>query len=279
MTSRENRSRAPSSMKPRCAASWLISSKTPPRLPWPRRISSIKRFCRHLARRGVISTDPTINLVTPKQDKKLPNHLTVDDTFRLLEAPDVSKPAGQRDRAILEVIYSAGLRVSEVVGLNWADVDESLGILRVRGKGRKRARRSDRQRRPQGTLRLPRSNPGTVPKRDQRRCRDLPQPARRKTHYALGGARRRRLHAQERPRDQGLPACPATLLRHASSRRRCRSARHPRVAGTLLAVDDPKVHPRRPRAIDGGLRQGSSARVIRALGSCSSPKSPKRGKS
>ncbi len=102
-----------------------------------RKISSIKRFCRHLRRREVIAVDPTINLVTPKQDKKLPNHLTVDDTFRLLEAPDLSKPAGQRDRAILEVIYSAGLRVSEVVGLNWADIDESLGVLRVRGKGRK----------------------------------------------------------------------------------------------------------------------------------------------
>jgi integrase/recombinase XerC len=84
-----------------------------------------------------MATDPTVGLTTPKQDKQLPNHLTVDDMFRLLEAPSAETPAGLRDRAILEVTYSCGLRVSELVGLDWSDIDTDLGLVRVRGKGRK----------------------------------------------------------------------------------------------------------------------------------------------
>ncbi len=102
-----------------------------------RKLSAVKRLARHMLRAGSLKTDPTVGLSAPKQDKKLPNHLTVDDTFRLLDAPDTAKAAGARDRAILEVVYSAGLRVSEVVGLNWEDLDQSLEVLRVRGKGRK----------------------------------------------------------------------------------------------------------------------------------------------
>lgn len=102
-----------------------------------RKLSAVKKLSRHLLRVGVLAADPTAGVAAPKQDKKLPNHLTVDDVFRLLEAPDLSTAIGLRDRAILEVVYSAGLRVSEVVGLNWADIDEGIELLRVRGKGRK----------------------------------------------------------------------------------------------------------------------------------------------
>lgn len=102
-----------------------------------RKLSAIRKLSRHLLRSGVLSADPTAGVAAPRQDKRLPNHLTVDDVFRLLAAPDASTPAGLRDRAILEVVYSAGLRVSEVVGLNWDDVDDHLELLRIRGKGRK----------------------------------------------------------------------------------------------------------------------------------------------
>jgi integrase/recombinase XerC len=102
-----------------------------------RKLSAIKKFARHLRRRQILLIDPTAGVSAPKQDRKLPNHLTVDDIFRLLETPDTSTAAGRRDRAILEVVYSAGLRVGEVVGLNWDDVDEHTGLVRVRGKGRK----------------------------------------------------------------------------------------------------------------------------------------------
>jgi integrase/recombinase XerC len=102
-----------------------------------RKLSAAKQFFRFLLRRGEISRDPTAGIATPKKRQQLPVHLTVDDTFRLLEAPPKDTPAGLRDRALLEVVYSCGLRVSELVGLDWADVDSGLELVRVRGKGDK----------------------------------------------------------------------------------------------------------------------------------------------
>ena len=102
-----------------------------------RKLSAVKRFFRYLLRRGVIARDPTAGIATPKKEQQLPVHLTVDDMFRLLEAPPQDTPVGLRDRALLEVLYSCGLRVSELIGLNWADVDSGLELVRVRGKGGK----------------------------------------------------------------------------------------------------------------------------------------------
>jgi integrase/recombinase XerC len=102
-----------------------------------RKLSAVKRLVRDLLRRGVLDADPTVGIQAPRADRRLPAHLTVDDTFRLLEAPDAGTPAGLRDRALLEVTYSCGLRVSELVGLDWSVVDAALGVVRVRGKGRK----------------------------------------------------------------------------------------------------------------------------------------------
>ena len=102
-----------------------------------RKLSATRCFFRFLLRRGHLTADPTVGLVTPRKDHQLPVHLTVDDMFRLLEAPPRETPAGLRDRAILEVMYSCGLRVSEVVGLDWGDIDLELEIVRVRGKGGK----------------------------------------------------------------------------------------------------------------------------------------------
>jgi integrase/recombinase XerC len=102
-----------------------------------RKLSSTKGFFRFLARREVIVRDPTVGIATPKKDQQLPVHLTVDDMFRLLEAPPADTPAGLRDRAMLETLYSCGLRVSELIGLNWDDVDLALDLVRVHGKGRK----------------------------------------------------------------------------------------------------------------------------------------------
>jgi integrase/recombinase XerC len=102
-----------------------------------RKLSAAKGFFRYLLRRGVIAQDPTAGIVTPKKQQQLPVHLTVDDMFRLLEAPAADTPDGLRDRALLEVTYSCGLRVSELVGLDWLDVDTALELVRVRGKGGK----------------------------------------------------------------------------------------------------------------------------------------------
>lgn len=111
--------------------------KTARRSSAARKLSAVKRFARHLLRAGALELDPCIGLQAPKQDKPLPAHLPVDDMFRLLAAPPADTPAGLRDRALLEVTYSCGLRVSELVGLDWPDIDELLSVVRVVGKGRK----------------------------------------------------------------------------------------------------------------------------------------------
>jgi integrase/recombinase XerC len=102
-----------------------------------RKLSAVRRFFRHALRQGLIERDPTVGVITPKTERQLPSHLTVDDVFRLLEAPDPTTPNGRRDRALLEVAYSCGLRVSELVGLDWDDLEAALGVVRVRGKGNK----------------------------------------------------------------------------------------------------------------------------------------------
>jgi len=102
-----------------------------------RKLSAVKRLVRHLIEHKALPSDPTAGISAPRADRRLPNHLTVDDTFRLLEAPAADTPAGLRDRALLEVVYSCGLRVSELVGLDWNDIDTALEVVRVRGKGRK----------------------------------------------------------------------------------------------------------------------------------------------
>ncbi|NOT57029.1 MAG: tyrosine recombinase XerC [Deltaproteobacteria bacterium] len=100
-----------------------------------RKLASIKSFFRFLLREGVLERDPTILIGTPKKDQPLPTHLPVDDMFRLLETPANDVPSGVRDRAILEVLYSCGIRVSELVGLNWEHIDANLEVIRVLGKG------------------------------------------------------------------------------------------------------------------------------------------------
>ena len=102
-----------------------------------RKLSSIKSFFRFLLREGELERNPTVLIGTPKKEQPLPIHLPVDDMFRLLETPDKDSPSGVRDRAILEVLYSCGLRVSELVGLNWEDIDVNLEVVRVTGKGNK----------------------------------------------------------------------------------------------------------------------------------------------
>lgn len=102
-----------------------------------RKLSSLKSFFRFLLREGELERDPTVLIGTPKKEQPLPTHLPVDDMFRLLETPAGDRPSGLRDRALLEVLYSCGLRVSELVGLNWEDIDSNLEVVRVRGKGNK----------------------------------------------------------------------------------------------------------------------------------------------
>jgi integrase/recombinase XerC len=102
-----------------------------------RRLACLRSFFRYCSREGLCDTNPAKPLRTPRSGRKLPHFLTTDQVGTLLTTPPANQPAGLRDRAILETMYSAGLRVSELVGLNLTDWDRSAGILRVLGKGRK----------------------------------------------------------------------------------------------------------------------------------------------
>jgi integrase/recombinase XerC len=102
-----------------------------------RRLASMRSLFRFGQREGWTKTNPAKPLRNPRKPRTLPHFLSSEDIGRLLSAPPVDEPQGLRDRAILETMYSAGLRVSEVVGLEDADLDFDAGIVRVRGKGRK----------------------------------------------------------------------------------------------------------------------------------------------
>jgi integrase/recombinase XerC len=102
-----------------------------------RRIAAVRSWCRFLCRQGTIQKNPADGLRGPKLDRKLPHFLNKSDIQRLLAGPSAETGLGKRDRAILETLYSAGLRVSELVGLEMDDLDLNDGVATVRGKGRR----------------------------------------------------------------------------------------------------------------------------------------------
>jgi integrase/recombinase XerC len=102
-----------------------------------RRLASLRSFFRFGQRDGWAESNPAKPLRNPRQPRSLPHFLSTDEIGRLLQAPPPSEPQGLRDRAILETMYSAGLRVSEVVGLDDDDVDRAGSVVRVRGKGKR----------------------------------------------------------------------------------------------------------------------------------------------
>lgn len=102
-----------------------------------RKVAALKGFFRFLLAAKRIDKDPLLLIHSPKQEKPLPAFLSVDDVFQLLGAVKLKSGLDVRDLAVLEVFYSTGIRVSELVGLDWADIDIQLGIVRVVGKGSK----------------------------------------------------------------------------------------------------------------------------------------------
>ena len=102
-----------------------------------RNISSLKRLFRYLLRQSRISTDPTLQIDTPKLPRNLPKSLTEQDVEQLIDAPDIQTPLGLRDRTMFEVLYATGLRVSELVTLRITQVSMDMGVVRVMGKGSK----------------------------------------------------------------------------------------------------------------------------------------------
>ncbi|MCX5912572.1 MAG: tyrosine recombinase XerC [Deltaproteobacteria bacterium] len=102
-----------------------------------RKLASLRSFLKYLVQEGYLRRNPAEIVATPRQEKPLPNFIPVDEAFALMETPDPSRTWGARDKAILETLYSTGMRVGELVGLSEGDLDSSLGIVRVFGKGGK----------------------------------------------------------------------------------------------------------------------------------------------
>lgn len=102
-----------------------------------RKLSSLRSFFQYWVKKGVLAQNPAKTIHSPKIPKKLPKFLNVDEVFKLLDAPMTDDFKGNRDRSILELLYSSGLRVSELVGLNINQLDLGAGIVRIMGKGNK----------------------------------------------------------------------------------------------------------------------------------------------
>ena len=102
-----------------------------------RKLASLRTFFQFLVREGVLENNPAKLVATPRIERKLPNHLSMEDAVRFIETPDLNTDLGKRDRAILEFLYATGMRVGELVGLNLKDIDFREKLVRVTGKRKK----------------------------------------------------------------------------------------------------------------------------------------------
>lgn len=129
----------PGRLSPRLVRSYLawLSELGYARTTVARRLAALRSWLRFMCRQGTIEANPAFGLRGPRQEKRLPHFLSPADLHRLLAAPDAVTPLGLRDRAVLETLYSGGLRVSELVGLDVDDIDTDAGVARVRGKGKR----------------------------------------------------------------------------------------------------------------------------------------------
>ncbi len=102
-----------------------------------RKLAALRNFFDYLVREEVVANNPAKLISNPKQEKKIPSFLGIEEVISLVESPDITTFLGKRDRAILEVLYATGIRVSELVGLNLDDIDWASKMILVRGKRRK----------------------------------------------------------------------------------------------------------------------------------------------
>ena len=102
-----------------------------------RKLASLRTFFQFLVREGIQENNPAKLVATPKVERKLPNHLSMEDAVRFIESPDLENDLGRRDRAILEFLYATGMRVGELTNLNLKDIDFREKLVRVTGKRKK----------------------------------------------------------------------------------------------------------------------------------------------
>lgn len=116
---------------------WLAEMQEQERTTVARKLTAARTFFRYLCREELLPTNPLVGMSSPKVGRTLPEYLSLEDVEKLLVAPPANTPLGLRDRAILELLYSAGLRVGELVGLEISSLDLDTGFIRVLGKGQK----------------------------------------------------------------------------------------------------------------------------------------------
>jgi len=102
-----------------------------------RKVATLRTFFRFLCREGILEANPAKLVSSPRVERTLPNHLSIEQMIKFIETPETETVLGKRDRAILELLYASGIRVSELVNLNLTDIDFGNQTLRVKGKGRK----------------------------------------------------------------------------------------------------------------------------------------------
>ena len=102
-----------------------------------RKLASLRTFFQFLIREGIVDVNPAKLVATPKIERKLPNHLSMEDAVRFIETPDTNTELGRRDRAIIEFLYATGIRVGELVSINLKDIDFRERLVRVTGKRKK----------------------------------------------------------------------------------------------------------------------------------------------
>ena len=134
-----DRRRAPTAASPDDVVAWIERLRARGLAPSSvaRRVSAVRGFYRHLLRDGAVRRDPTEHLETPRANRPLPRALSRESATALVEAPDARRPAGVRDRAVLELLYATGMRASECLGLSLEDLNLSAGYVVCTGKGGK----------------------------------------------------------------------------------------------------------------------------------------------
>ena len=115
----------------------LLNEKQYSKATIARKLATLRSFYKFLVKRNRVGSNPVMAIRTPKQEKKLPRFLEYEDVKRLLETPPADSWLGARDRAIMETLYSTGIRVSELVALNMDDIDFLGEVVHIRGKGKK----------------------------------------------------------------------------------------------------------------------------------------------
>ncbi len=207
-----------------------------------RKVSTIRSFYKWLRAEELLENDPFFGVTGPKAGRRLPDILTSEDIDSLIKAAEGDEPAELRDRALLELLYAAGLRVSEVASLDVGELDVRDRSVRVHGKGKK-----DRV----GVFGEPAANrPAGLSARRPAAARlgqaggAVPQSLRRAADAALGAEHGAQIRHEGRPADRRAPAPAASQLRDAPARRRRRPARRAGAAGSREPEHDAGLHSR-----------------------------------